>query len=239
MHRPNTIAFAFAATLAVGCTDNARTETTEPGEVTGPIDDYEIDPGSGKQTLDVGYDLTQPSCDAALLAFEVFDVFRADGTRVTSPQCRFEFDDGGVSTACTGEHIFAEGGFHDLVVTVVDPETKEFFTEMTRRNVMPPIEAFIEARQVECELAIEATVGHNVTAFSIASVSPEENVVGDAFRHGQGVHTFEVTQPGIYVVTYFVEDERAIPICTETISQKVEVKDCNVPPPCDPHDAAH
>ena len=241
MHRLNSIALAFASTLAIGCADNARSETSDPGEVTGSLDEHAYPGGGGGvPSLEVGYDLTQPSCEAPLLAFEVFDVLRADGTRVANPECVIAFDDGTISNACTGEHIFAEGGVHSLRVTVIDRETNEVFTETTSRNITPPIGASLAAQQVGCELAIEVAASHDVTAFSIVSVSPEENVVGEPASPGAGTHHFRVTQPGIYEVAYFVEDERAIPICTERLVERVEVKDCHpTPPPCDVVDHAH
>jgi hypothetical protein len=228
--------FPFIAIVlaAAGCADPAQTETNEPDEVTtdGPQPyDHPTTPDD-EGGLDIAYGFYNPSCDQALLEFEIIHIQYPDGSDVAAPICVWTFDDGGTFAGCTGSHVFPEGGTRGFQITVTDPATQTTTTEVGTTRVFEPYIASLAAFAPKCGLSVEADADANLPSFVHVSISPEENVVGDAFYIGTNPHAFEVTQPGTYVVTMHGEDERqAGPICTIRQDVVVEVKACE-PPPC-------
>jgi hypothetical protein len=169
--------------------------------------------------------LTQPSCDAAVADFEIEVMYADDRSLVPNRACTISFDDGAVYESCAGSHTFAEGDFHDYVLEVRDLDSGAVERTEGRRSITPPLLVTFEAQAPACGLEVSYAGTVNVSAFGIVRISPSENVVGDAFTNARN-GSFQVTQPGTYEVSFYVEDERSIPICEETIVREVTVTAC-------------
>jgi hypothetical protein len=227
MHRFHYVAFV----LAVGCADPAQPESSEPDEVGFDNYDHPKTPDD-EGGLDIAAGFYNPSCDEALLEFELIQVIRPDGSVVSAPECLWTFDEGQTSKLCTGSVVFAESGVHSYRLQVRDPETDTVTAETGATIVYEPYVASVVASAPECGLSIDVDAIANLPSFLRVAVSPSENVVGDAFHIGPAPHTFQVTAEGTYTVELFGEDERqAGPICTVSQTLTVEVDDCKTPPP--------
>jgi hypothetical protein len=230
MHRFHYVAFV----LVIGCVDPAQPETAEPDEV-GSEDPEKFDyptPPDDEGGLDIAAGFYNPSCDQALLEFELIDVTRPDGSIVATPECLWTFDDGQTSKSCTGSVVFAEPGVHSYTIQVRDPETDTVTSETGATIVYTPYVASFVASAPTCGLSIDVDADANLPSFLIVQVSPAENVVGDPFVIGTAAHSFQVTAEGTYTVELFAEDERQTgPICVIQQTLTVEVDDCKTPPP--------
>ena len=218
------LSLAIVVPSFFACGDNKPGDSSLPFE-SGSDEEYP-DAGVEPRPIISSLLLTAPSCDAAVAEFEVDVLYADDRSLVPNRACTMTFDDGAVYDQCAGSHTFATGGFHDYVLEVRDLDNGAVERTEGRRYIEHPLLVTFEARAPECglEVSYEGTV--NVSAFAIVHITPAENVVGDADSNARS-GTFQVTQPGTYQVRFDVEDERSIPICSETIVREVTVTACD------------
>src|SRR5688500_18931411 len=93
--------------LLVACAEPAPPQDTEDQSSSGTEDH-----GGGEETaareIQVSPQITFPSCEAALAAFEVSVRYADDQSFVPNYSCVWKFDDGTTLASCNGEHVFAE-----------------------------------------------------------------------------------------------------------------------------------
>jgi hypothetical protein len=219
------LAIVSPCIVAAACGDNLDAGDDSTSEVQSNDGDH---PDAGMEeprAIISSLLLTAPSCDAAVADFEVDVLYADDRSLVPNRACTMTFDDGTVYDQCIGSHTFADGGFHDYLLEVRDLDSGATERTEGRRYIEYPLLVTFEAQAPACGLEVSYAGTVNVSAFSIAHISPAENVVGDAFSNSRD-GSFQVTQPGTYTVTFSVEDERAIPICEAQITREVTVTAC-------------
>lgn len=222
------VAFAFTS-LLVACAE-APTDPETTSGVAGEEDDDKMHDG-----VDDGLELTPipsfstASCDAALLEFDAnvrYGGVNGESVPYANLQCRWTFDDGGVSNDCYGRYEFAEGGVHDYTLEVRDIVTGKQAVITSALFVYPPLLADTVIEAPACGLSFNVKTDVNTGAFIHTSISPMENVVGEAFFLG-AEGSFEVRVGGTYEIEVEVEDERAVGlICLKEIKKPVTLAAC-------------
>ena len=217
---------ALGAALS-GC---GNTATDEPSRHGDPSPARSL--AGAAPTLELSADIDPSGCDTVKF-HEVWDVTRADGTPlpVGSYECRWAFDDGATSDACSGDHAFSSPGLHGAVVRVTELATGATGTaKVAPRPVWDELAIDVVAQAPSCGLAFDYAItksgGKPSGGFNFVSVTRDANVVAELSPDGASDGTIQVSEPGSYVISVYREEETTFTYCTASDSAEVSVSAC-------------
>lgn len=214
------------ALLSIGCGDKVSADNEDAIAAVPDHPGEKEDHHDQVRAITASFDVVSPSCVAPVARFEAIVRYADDPTStVPNVRCLFTFDDGAVSTQCSGEHTFEEPGLHGFSLEVEDLDTGEVDIVEETRFIAIPLTVDLELDVPACGLTFSFDAVLSTPAETHVTMEPPEKFV-DAHVIGTA-GSFTALQAGVYTLRLSAEDERTVgPICQVNLERQVELVDC-------------
>jgi hypothetical protein len=223
----------FAVSLAIvtpcllaACGDNLDPEQGELSSVqSGAGEEADAEPEPIREIV-AELEVTSPQCWDTVAGYAIRATYADDGSPVETLRCNVRLD-GTSSDLCAGEQAVSSPGFHDFVVDVVDVETGATAHLEQRGFIEPRMEINFEWVTPACGLFFDFNLSVPQSTLKQIVVSPADKIVGgDPGPFDQGGRV-EVTEPGTYTLSAYIEQERSNgPLCSIAVDRDVQVVAC-------------